>query len=53
MMGAERPLARALRRSDPPVVVRIHRGAILIDPRTLAPDEVEPLLAAFAKLVHA
>ena len=46
-------LARALRRSDPPVVVRIHRGAILIDPRTLAPDEAEPLLAAFAKLVHA
>ncbi len=43
-------LARALRHSDPPVVVRIHRGGILLDPRTLAPEEIEPLLGVFSKL---
>ena len=43
-------LADALRRAAPPVVVRIHGGAILIDPRTLSPEEIEPLLSVFEKL---
>ena len=39
-------LARALRASDPPVVARIRDGRVLLDPRTLADDEVEPLIAS-------
>ena len=39
-------LARALRRADPPVIARIHDGRVLLDPRTLTDDEVEPLAAA-------
>jgi L-seryl-tRNA(Ser) seleniumtransferase len=39
-------LARALRTSDPPVVARIRDGRVLLDPRTLADDEVEPLIAS-------
>lgn len=34
-------LAAALRRSDPPVVARVEGGAVLLDARTIAPDEVE------------
>lgn len=30
-----------LRRHDPPVMVRIHKGQILLDPRTLWPDELQ------------
>ena len=33
--GGADALARALRRGDPPVVVRIAEGAILLDPRTM------------------
>jgi L-seryl-tRNA(Ser) seleniumtransferase len=32
-------VARRLRRSDPPVVVRIERDAVLLDPRTVLPGE--------------
>ena len=40
------PLARALRHGDPPVVARIHDGQVLLDPRTLADDEVELVAGA-------
>ena len=39
-------LAAALRDGDPPVVARIHDGQVLLDPRTLADDELEPLADA-------
>ena len=38
-------LARALRHGDPPVIARIHDGRVLLDPRTLTDDEVEPVAA--------
>ncbi len=45
-------LARRLRQSDPPVVVRIERDAVLLDPRTVLPGEdsnvVRALKAALA-----
>ncbi len=46
--GSVDALARQLRHADPPVVARVHKGAILLDPRTLKPGEVEELAAVFA-----
>jgi L-seryl-tRNA(Ser) seleniumtransferase len=46
LTGSPAPLAAALRAGDPPVVARIHDGELLLDPRTLAPGEVEPLAEA-------
>jgi len=40
------PLAQALRHGDPPVIARIHDGQVLLDPRTLADDEVELVAGA-------
>jgi L-seryl-tRNA(Ser) seleniumtransferase len=40
------PLARALRRADPPVIARIYDGRLLLDPRTLTDADVEPLAGA-------
>ncbi len=40
------PLARALRHGDPPVIARIHDAQVLLDPRTLADDEVELVAGA-------
>jgi L-seryl-tRNA(Ser) seleniumtransferase len=40
------PLARALRRGDPPVIARIHDGRVLLDPRTLTDDEVPLVVRA-------
>ncbi|HEY8581745.1 MAG TPA: L-seryl-tRNA(Sec) selenium transferase [Capillimicrobium sp.] len=39
-------LAAALRAGDPPVVARIQDGRVLLDPRTVLDDELEPLAAA-------
>jgi L-seryl-tRNA(Ser) seleniumtransferase len=39
-------LAAALRASDPPVIARIHEGRVLLDPRTLADDEIGLVAAA-------
>jgi L-seryl-tRNA(Ser) seleniumtransferase len=39
-------LAAALRQTDPPVIARIHDGRLLLDPRTVAEGEVEPLARA-------
>ena len=37
-----------LRAGDPPVVARIGRGKLLIDLRTVADAEIDPLAAAIA-----
>ncbi|MCL5957989.1 MAG: L-seryl-tRNA(Sec) selenium transferase, partial [Chloroflexi bacterium] len=42
-------LARRLRIGDPAVVARIERNALVLDPRTVLPNEDEPLLAAIRK----
>jgi len=39
-------LAARLRTGDPPVMARIEAGRLLLDPRTLAADELEPTAAA-------
>jgi L-seryl-tRNA(Ser) seleniumtransferase len=41
-------LAAALRTGEPAVVARIERGRVLLDPRTLAPDELDATAAAVA-----
>jgi L-seryl-tRNA(Ser) seleniumtransferase len=40
------PLAAALRAADPPRIPRIADGRVLVDPRTLAEDELDPGAAA-------
>jgi L-seryl-tRNA(Ser) seleniumtransferase len=44
-------IARALRRGDPALIVRVHKGAILLDPRTLDASEIDAALAAFEAYV--
>ncbi len=39
-------LARTLREHDPPVIARIHDGRVLLDPRTIADEEVQEVLGA-------
>ncbi len=39
-------LARALRDGEPPVLARIERGRVLLDPRTLGDDEVDAVAQA-------
>ena len=39
------PSVETLRKADPPVIARIHDGRVLLDPRTLADEEI-PLVAA-------
>jgi L-seryl-tRNA(Ser) seleniumtransferase len=46
-------LALRLRLSDPPVVGRIEAGRLLLDPRTLADDELEPAGRAAAAALAA
>jgi len=43
-------LARALRAAEPPLLVRIQRDAVLLDPRTLFESELELVVRAFATL---
>jgi L-seryl-tRNA(Ser) seleniumtransferase len=43
-------LARALRAGSPPVVVRVAEGCLVVDLRTVRPDEEETLLAALAEV---
>jgi len=38
-------LARRLRLGEPPVVARVERDTLLLDPRTIAPDDDDALLA--------
>jgi L-seryl-tRNA(Ser) seleniumtransferase len=42
-------LEERLRSGEPPVVARIARGRLLLDPRTVAPDEEAALLEAVAR----
>jgi L-seryl-tRNA(Ser) seleniumtransferase len=39
--GNPQELAAALRRQDPPLLARIADGRVLVDPRTLAEDELD------------
>jgi L-seryl-tRNA(Ser) seleniumtransferase len=48
--GSAEALAAALRRSEPPVIARIHKGALLLDPRTLDERDMGAVVAAFAAL---
>jgi len=43
--------ARALRRADPPIVARIHKGALLFDCRTINDEDVEDISQAVAQLL--
>lgn len=43
--------ARSLRLGDPGVVVRVARGALVIDPRTLLPGQEAPLIDALRRVV--
>lgn len=45
-------LAARLRSGDPPVVGRIEGGRLLLDPRTLAQDELEPAARAVRTALH-
>ncbi len=51
--GGVDALAARLRAGDPPVVGRIHAGRLLLDPRTLADDEVDQAGAAVAAALGA
>jgi len=42
--------ADRLRRADPPVLVRVREGRVLVDPRTVLPGEEDSLLGALAAL---
>jgi L-seryl-tRNA(Ser) seleniumtransferase len=44
--GSPAELAAALRAGDPPLIARIHDGRLLLDPRTLAEDELAAAAAA-------
>ncbi len=44
-------VAAALRAADPPVVARIEDDRLLLDPRTVLPEEEEPLLRAVQQAV--
>ncbi len=46
--GSAAEAARRLRDAEPAVLVRVHRGALLVDPRTLDDDDVSALIAALA-----
>ena len=43
--------AARLRQSDPPIVCRIHKDALLFDPRTVLPEQEETLLTVIAQLL--
>ena len=42
-------LARALRAGDPPVLVRVSRGALMLDPRTLTDEDTSRVGEAFER----
>jgi L-seryl-tRNA(Ser) seleniumtransferase len=45
-------LMLALRRQDPPVIARVHDGRVLLDPRTLSDEEIEPTAQAVRAAVR-
>lgn len=46
-------LARALRHADPPVIARVENNCLLLDPRTVQPEEEETLLEIVIATVQA
>jgi L-seryl-tRNA(Ser) seleniumtransferase len=51
-MPAPHEVERRLREQDPPVMVRISSGHLLIDPRTLWPEEIDLVVAAIRQAVR-
>ena len=49
--GSAAELARRLRAHDPPVLVRVRKDAVLLDPRTLEASEIDQVAAAVSRLV--
>jgi L-seryl-tRNA(Ser) seleniumtransferase len=45
-------VAKALREGDPPVIARIHDGRVLLDPRTLSDEELEPAAASARRAMN-
>ncbi len=52
MSGGVRRIERRLRANDPPVVARIERDSLLVDLRTVLPDEEEELREALRSAVE-
>ncbi|MEE8558520.1 MAG: L-seryl-tRNA(Sec) selenium transferase [Myxococcota bacterium] len=48
--GSVDALSRELRHSEPPVLGRVQRGGLLLDPRTLEDEEIEEVVGVFAAL---
>ncbi len=46
-------LARLLRESDPPIVARVEHDRLVLDPRTVLPDEDEYVIEALRRMVGA
>jgi L-seryl-tRNA(Ser) seleniumtransferase len=46
-------IARRLRTGDPPLVARIERDSLLLDPRTVRPEEDRALIAAVKTAIEA
>jgi L-seryl-tRNA(Ser) seleniumtransferase len=46
-------LQARLRAGDPPVIARIHEGALVLDPRTIAAGELEQAAAAVSAALRA
>jgi L-seryl-tRNA(Ser) seleniumtransferase len=44
--GEPQSLARRLRAAEPPVIGRVHEDRLLLDPRTIAEEEIEPVARA-------
>ena len=43
-------MAAALRTGSPPIVARIERDALIVDPRTVLPEQDRTVAAALARL---
>jgi L-seryl-tRNA(Ser) seleniumtransferase len=48
MSGGE--LARRLRETDPPVIVRVKKDLLVVDPRTVLPEDISDLIRAFHQI---
>lgn len=50
--GSPEAVIEKLRQADPPVVARVEGGRVLLDPRTVFPEEEESLLRAVRDALH-
>jgi L-seryl-tRNA(Ser) seleniumtransferase len=50
-VAAATSLLEKLRRQDPPIIARAERGRILLDPRTVQPEDDRILLGSLAALL--